>query len=59
MNLEPTCFFFCSAKTSIHPFLLLPALYFLLGKSLCQEHIVNESLIAAALKESALCKAHV
>ncbi len=52
MNLKPSCFFFCSAKASIQPLhqtLLLPDLNFLLVKSLCQEHIINDSLIAAKL----------
>ncbi len=33
----------------LHLILLLPDLNFLLGESLCQEHIINDSLIAAKL----------
>ena len=57
MNLKPACFFFCSAKPSIHPLhqiLLLPDLNSLLVNSVCQEHIIYDSLTAAKLHSNSL-----
>jgi hypothetical protein len=47
------------SETNLLLLLLSTNFYPPLGKSLCQEHIMNDSLVAAAFKGSALCKAQV